>query len=457
MNDHSALTPAAKDEDSDYGFLAEDFGARQPPVSAGSVADSEPKLSLSERTPNEEPLRAEPRNKDSLHAELESSDAFASTPASPPMGLTRQEKTKYGLIIGVAGVTLFSLLAWLAIGVMSPHSAPSKPKLINFDERTLRPGSITTEPQIEVAPRRGPPVVKEALTSAYVDQDGEANGSLTVAPVRTSQEDEEAFYDNMAKAAGQQPIDSRASSFLANEPQRHQLTPQEVDLTGNHQYGNISQDLKKNNAQLLQVMEALERMSSEVASLKTQVQSDSEQSRKYSTQIEAISDRLTTLSIKSDERFKAITSNAVAAAIAAVKKQGAPAKAGNGKMVLVGGPKIPTKPVEKAIPKDLVQVRSTVKNQSSTSNTYTVAKSGSNNMAQNTNLPAPKAVTGCGAKVISQNWAVKGVSASAAYIRRTDGEGVMVRVDMEVPGFGTVKSFDPNARTVCTTSGLIVR
>lgn len=457
MNDHSALTPAAKDNDSDYGFLADDFGAHQPAATAGAVADSEPNPTISVRTPNEEPLRAEPRNKDSLHAEHESSDAFASTQASPPMGLTRQEKTKYGLIIGVAGVTLFALLVWLAIGVMSPPSAPSKPKLINFEERTFRPGSITTEPQIEVVPRRVPPVIKEALTSSIVDQGSEAKESLTVAPVRTSQEDDEAFYDNMAKAAGQQPIESQGSSFMGSEPQRNKLTPQEVDLTGTHQYETISLDLKKNNAQLLQVMDALERMSSEVSSLKTQVQSDSEQSRKYSTQIEAISDRLNALTIKSDERFKAITSNAVAAAIAAVKKQGAPAKAGNGKMVLVGGPKIPTKPVEKAMPKDLVQVRSTVKNQSSTSSTYTVAKNGSNNIAQNTNLPAPKTVTGCGAKVISQNWAVKGVSASAAYIRRTDGEGVMVRVDMEVPGFGTVKSFDPNARTVCTTSGLIVR
>lgn len=60
--------------------------------------------------------------------------------------------------------------------------------------------------------------------------------------------------------------------------------------------------------------------------------------------------------------------------------------------------------------------------------------------------------------VVSGVWRVKGVSRTAAYIvRAEDDAGIYLRASSPVPGFGVVVSFDPNSRSVCTTSGLIRR
>lgn len=70
----------------------------------------------------------------------------------------------------------------------------------------------------------------------------------------------------------------------------------------------------------------------------------------------------------------------------------------------------------------------------------------------------PEQCTGSRA-VKSSNWRVKGITASSAYLLRSDGESVFVRLDTPVSGFGQVVAFDSSssARTVCTTMGLITR
>lgn len=64
----------------------------------------------------------------------------------------------------------------------------------------------------------------------------------------------------------------------------------------------------------------------------------------------------------------------------------------------------------------------------------------------------------CDGRTVSANWRVKGVNANAAYVVRVqDGQGILVREGIEVPGFGRAQAFDAGSRTVCTTSGLIQR
>ena len=64
----------------------------------------------------------------------------------------------------------------------------------------------------------------------------------------------------------------------------------------------------------------------------------------------------------------------------------------------------------------------------------------------------------CTATSVSSNWRVKGINKTSAYIvRAQDGQGMIVRKDEQVPGFGTAISFDRYSRQVCTTNGLINR
>lgn len=95
-------------------------------------------------------------------------------------------------------------------------------------------------------------------------------------------------------------------------------------------------------------------------------------------------------------------------------------------------------------------------------------------VAQKTvNLPAPKpqpvavraptprpstSNAACAATKVSDNWRVKGVTPSSAYVERMqDGQGLLLKAGVSLPGFGTVKSFNPVERSVCTTSGLVRR
>lgn len=77
--------------------------------------------------------------------------------------------------------------------------------------------------------------------------------------------------------------------------------------------------------------------------------------------------------------------------------------------------------------------------------------------------PAPKPqakknTSGCAVTTVSENWRVKGVTPSSAYVERVqDGQGLLLRAGVSLPGFGTVRGFNPVERSVCTTSGIVRR
>lgn len=77
--------------------------------------------------------------------------------------------------------------------------------------------------------------------------------------------------------------------------------------------------------------------------------------------------------------------------------------------------------------------------------------------------PAPRPQTArvsstCAVTTVSENWRVKGVTPTSAYVERTqDGQGLLLRAGVSLPGFGTVKSFNEIERSVCTTNGIVRR
>lgn len=73
-------------------------------------------------------------------------------------------------------------------------------------------------------------------------------------------------------------------------------------------------------------------------------------------------------------------------------------------------------------------------------------------------VKAPAVRTECASTKVSENWRVKGVTPSSAYVERVqDGQGLLLKAGVSLPGFGTVKSFNPVERSVCTTNGLVRR
>lgn len=71
---------------------------------------------------------------------------------------------------------------------------------------------------------------------------------------------------------------------------------------------------------------------------------------------------------------------------------------------------------------------------------------------------APEKSVSCAATKVSENWVVKGVTPTSAYVRRQqDGFELFVRKGVALPGFGSVLSFNPVERSVCTTSGIVRR
>jgi hypothetical protein len=439
----------------EYGFNEADLKANPGAGVETLTADSAPQAIAIEPTLRDEELRADVREPLVQPVAPEPATATVSVKAQHP-GLTKSEKLKWGAIIGAGGAILFGALVYLAWGIIHPHTAQQKPKAFDFEVQSSNRKSVTSEPQLGGNEKADPVRQKRLVDDASKNPTNVSPDSQVVAPVRMNQEDEDEFYDNLANAAGQQPVDKSVAPVAPEVKQHEQQLATTPDQGSGAQLNAMSQELKNNTAQMARLLDALHQVNSDVAALKTQVESDTKQSAKYGAQISAISESLSAITVKNEERFKAVTDVAVAAALAAVKKQGAPSTAGSGKMVLVGGPKIPTKPTERQPAKES-QSRSafaaSAAPQVINARPAVVASAPVSTQAQQVVNKTPE----CGAKTISQNWNVKGVSPSAAYIRRTDGEGIMVRAEMEVPGFGIVKSFDPNNRTVCTTSGLIVR
>jgi len=150
--------------------------------------------------------------------------------------------------------------------------------------------------------------------------------------------------------------------------------------------------------------------------------------------LDNISNQLTAFEKVTNQKMEDISKSAVKAAMAALAK----GTKKDDKLVLTGG-----RMVSSSVPaKPQVVQRQVAVAAKSQEPTRAVVKSPANSC----NGP------------ISQVWAVKGVSTAAGFIRReADGLGIMVNKDSEVRGFGTVISFDPANRVICTTSGKIVQ
>lgn len=441
----------ASDKDDEYGFNESDLNAGHSSLPP-QAPDVEPAEGL-KANDAAEPLRAEPREAQHQAEYSMEQHAGLEEKISTQTGAAKADMRKWWFIIGGCGVAVFAGLVYLAIGVMHQNSVVPAKKAPDFEARNENSKSLTTEPQINDGGHVETFRQRSDETEPAKVVDARSNEIVAVAPVRMNPEDEDAFYDNLASAAGQQPLSSVPTASAVEEPR---VTSAEAQhQAASPQLNAITEELRSNTLQMNKLMDALSQVSTEVAALKTQVENDSKQSVKYGSQITALSESLSNVASKNEERFKSVTDEAIAAALKAVKMQSAKNEgASSGKMVLVGGPKIPTKPTERASVKEITITRPVVPaNNQATNRTQIAAISATQAGSQQSSTSSSPQ---CG-KTISQNWNVKGVSTTAAYIRRTDGEGIMVRAEMEVPGFGVVKSFDPNSRTVCTTSGLIVR
>tara|TARA_R110001592_G_scaffold33503_9_gene115998 strand:+ start:385 stop:1785 length:1401 start_codon:yes stop_codon:yes gene_type:complete len=114
-----------------------------------------------------------------------------------------------------------------------------------------------------------------------------------------------------------------------------------------------------------------------------------------------------------------------------------------------------TTQVAQAAPKPVErQVAAAPVRQQAPARTQTPVVAAASSKPANVTPPADQ----CAGKPSSQVWRVKGVNQTSAYITRPqDRNGFIVRQGVEIPGFGRVLGFNPSARQVCTTSGLIGR
>lgn len=364
---------------------------------------------------------------------------------------------KYGLYIGVGAIVLALLggLGWMAVQVLRPAPAhaerSSAPEPFGAQARQSQPqkNSAAVEPmQFGTDPgsqAHGLDQRRQETASAPAAND-EPGSVLPVTP-RTEQEQDEQFYDTLVSAAEHNlPAPTAVEMASLTQP----MTPVQVTPETADKFAAISVAIANQSKEMTTVLEAVKSVSAEIKTLKAQVEASSTKTNLVEGKLTQLSLNLADLTKNTESRFNDISKAAVAAAIQAVKKESG--KSGtNGKLVLVGGPmksdynSDKAKHVEKKAPlKPMVVGAQPVVAAPVAAKPQTQPESG-NQAAK------------CGAKTISQVWKVKGLTYSGAYVRRDDGSALMLRADMEVPGFGRVKSFDPESRTVCTTSGLIAR
>jgi len=384
--------------------------------------------------------------------------------------------------ISVATVMLISGVGYWIMSGLKPHSAPVRQARMEAPAATYERQQISIAPDDSVQPVQRPgsarpqPVINqdpvEIMPSPSGEDldhaSGEANPAveatgplLNAAPSkptivsRTAQQEEEDqnFYDNLAKAAA---IDPSVGSQSAPSSSAHQGSIREgaMDPTMSKQVSDMTEQFRQTSAEMNQVLGAMKEVKQQVAEMQRQIQASDSNNTALKARFVDLDTKLAVFTAKTEARLDKVSQDAVKAAVAAMLAQKAPvAKGGSsGKMVLVGGPMIPDpQPASAPAPKPVVQAPRAPQ----PAKVSVAAPAPAQRIAQSV---APAGGNSCNAKSISQNWKVKGVSSTTAYIRReSDGVGIMVRTDTSVPGFGVVKSFDPNARTICTTEGLIVR
>lgn len=350
-------------------------------------------------------------------------------------------KYRVHLIVGGFSVVIFGGMAWAVMSMMAPKPAHRNAAQTDFSssEMMQRSHSATSPATVPVQfdqevipePQHGLPVIDQPQPTV-------ADQVLPqVAPItqRTVQEQDDTFYDELVRSSDRgSPVEQRSTVQDGSVSSR---TDDKLEA--------LSTAINDTSREMGIVLNAVKVLSEDVKSLRQQVEVNSTKSSALEGQLGKVSAGLDDLSKKTESRLKEISKAAVSAAIAAVNKDQKPKQE---KLVLVGGKREsdyrpaakPSAPVSKPAPAPAIEkipVRTVA---------ATATQENKGNQGQQ-----------CQARTVSQNWKVKGITNSGAYVRRSDGEAAMLRIGYEVSGFGRVVSFDPVSRTVCTTSGLIAR
>lgn len=380
----------------------------------------------------------------------------------PPLTAQPVKKTffeKYGLYIGVGSValTLFGVLGWIAAIVLSPapvlaqHSnAPdqfgSQPAITQSSINTgaAEPMQFGGEPSSHSNTRD-----QRHQESAYASSTEDVPGSVLPITPRTEQEQDEQFYDTLVSAAEQNlPVPTVVDvTAVAQADTPTQIAPETAD-----KFAAIAVALANQSKEMTTLLDAVKSVNAEIAMIKEQVVATSTKNNAFEGKLNQLTLSLNNFSKSTESRINDISKAAVAAAIKAVKNESSNKSGKNTKLVLVGGP----------MQSDYTSAKA--KHQDKKVSPKPILVAAQTPIVTTSQAAKPKAqpeggnqAVKCGAKTISQVWKVKGLTYSGAYVRRNDGSALMLHADMEVPGFGRVKSFDPESRTVCTTSGLIAR
>lgn len=394
------------------------------------------------------------------HIEDDSHQTIADN--EPPLTVQAVKKAffeKYGLYIGVGVVvlTLFGALGWIAAIVLSPapvlapHSSVpdqfgSQPAITQSSSNTgaAEPIQFGGEASSHLNTRD-----QRHQETADASSTEDVPGSVLPITPRTEQEQDEEFYDTLVSAAEQNLPAPTVVDVTAVEQAD---TPTQIAPDTADKFAAIAVAIANQSKEVTKLLDAVKSVNAEIAMIKEQVEATSTKNNAFEGKLNQLTLSLNNFSKSTESRINDISKAAVAAAIKAVKNESSNKSGKNTKLVLVGGPmqsdytSAKTKQQDrKASPKPIL-----VAAQAPAVTTSQAAKPVSQPEGGN------QAVK-CGAKTISQVWKVKGLTYSGAYVRRDDGSALMLRADMEVPGFGRVKSFDPDSRTVCTTSGLIAR
>jgi hypothetical protein len=389
-------------------------------------------------------IRSDRRRIDEFDVEDEDEDEITSPPpphSEPAKSENFWAKYRLYLIVGGGALVIFGGLAWGAMRMMAPQPVARGNPPTDFSsqammQRTNPANGPATEPvlidqEAMPKPQRAFPVV-EQTQPAPADQ-----VIPQVAPItqRTVQEQDDTFYDELVRSSDRgSPVEQGPVEQLGSVSSR---TDEKLEA--------LSKAITDSSREMHIVLNAVKLLSEDVKNLRQQVELNKSKSFALEGQLGKINAGLDDLSKKTELRLKEISKTAVSAAIAAVNKDQKPKQE---KLVLVGG-KIesdyrpatkPAAPVSKPAPSPAVK-QTPVRTLAATA-----PQENKGNQGQQ-----------CQASTVSQNWKVKGITNSGAYVRRSDGEAAMLRIGYEVSGFGRVVSFDPVSRTVCTTSGLIAR
>jgi len=384
--------------------------------------------------------RRDHRHIDELEEEHEPA-AMPHQQSEPEKPASFWAKYRMHLIVGGFALVVFGGMAWAVMSMTGPKPVHRSAAPTDFSSQALMQRSnpvnapatdpVLFDQESLTEPQRAIPVVEQAQP-APTDQ-----VLSQVAPItqRTVQEQDDTFYDELVRSSDRgSPIAQRPAVEAGSVSSR---TDEKLEA--------LSKAVTDSSREMGIVLNAVKVLSDDVKSLRQQVEVNSSKSAALEGQLGKVGASLDDLSKKTELRLKEISKTAVSAAIAAVNKDQKPKQE---KLVLVGGkresdyrpaPKSAV-PVSKPTPSPAIEktpVRTVAK---------TTPQENKGNQGQQ-----------CQARTVSQNWKVKGITNSGAYVRRSDGEAAMLRIGYEVSGFGRVVSFDPVSRTVCTTSGLIAR